>query len=173
MKKSTALIFLLVASSVLTWSKLQAQVRVTGHISAEVITSLSAMETAQLNFGRFAPQTAGGQLILTPQGALMSTGTIILSSGTHNAASFFITGEGGALFSIVLPNEPIYLTQTLSSKTMTVINWVSDPQAGMGIILPQAGTEVVNVGATLVVGSIFDNPVGIYTGSYPIIFSYN
>jgi len=31
----------------------------------------------------------------------------------------------------------------------------------------------VLVGATLVTGSIYDNPVGVYTGTYPITFSYN
>jgi hypothetical protein len=171
MKKFTVII--LVTLSILTWGKLQAQVKVTGHISAEVIEALNAMETAQLNFGRFAPQFGGGQLILTPQGALMSTGSIIISSSTHNAASFYVTGESGVIFSITLPSGPISMTNMQSSKTMSVINWTSDPQQGLGIILPEGGAQVVLVGATLVTGSIYDNPVGVYTGTYPITFSYN
>jgi hypothetical protein len=173
MKKSTAIIMILVALSTFHWIKLQAQVRVIGHVTAEVIESLNATETAQLNFGRFAPQFSGGQLIMTPQGALMSTGNIILSSSTHNAASFFITGESGVLFSITLPNGPVTMINTQNSKTMSIINWTSDPKPGMGIILPEGGSQVVLVGATLVAGSMYDNPVGIYTGTYAITFSYN
>jgi hypothetical protein len=173
MKKFIILFFVLAALPILTGSKLQAQVRVTGHISAEVITSLSAMETAQLNFGRFAPQSAGGQITITPQGIQTATGTIALGSGTHNAASFFISGESGALFSITLPNGSVFLTNTMNSKTMTVANWISDPQQGMGIILPERGTQVVLVGATLVAGTSYDNPVGVYTGTYSITFGYN
>jgi hypothetical protein len=61
----------------------------------------------------------------------------------------------------------------MNSKTMTVANWVSDPQQGMGIILPERGTQVVLVGATLVAGTSYDNPVGVYTGTYSITFGYN
>ena len=173
MKKFIILFFVLAALPILTGSKLQAQVRVTGHISAEVITSLAAMETAQLNFGRFAPQSAGGQVTITPQGTQSATGTIALGSGTHNAASFYISGESGALFSITLPNGPVSLTNTSNSKTMVVTNWVSIPPGGMGIIIPEKGSQVVSVGATLVAGTNNDNPVGIYTGTYSITFGYN
>jgi hypothetical protein len=173
MKKSTILFIIFTAFSILIGSKLQAQMKVLGHISAEVINSLSAMETAQLNFGRFAPQSAGGQVIITPQGAQLSTGTIALSSGTHNAASFYFSGEAGALFSVSLPSGPVQLTNTQNSKTMTIINWVSGPQQGIGIVIPEGGGQVVNVGATLVAGTTYDNPVGIYTGTYAITFGYN
>lgn len=152
---------------------LQAQVKVTGHISAEVITTLSAKETAQLNFGRFSPQTAGGQVIMTPEGAQVSTGTVTFGTGVHNSASFYVSGETGTLFTITLPNAPVNLTNTANSKTMKVSNWVSVPQQSMGVVLPEGGSKVVTVGATLKVGTIYDNPVGIYTGTYAITFSYN
>jgi len=173
MKKFTIRILILAVFPIFIAATMQAQVRVTGHVSAEVITSLAAMETAQLNFGRFAPQSAGGQVIITPQGTQSSTGTIALGSGTHNAASFFISGESGALFSITLPNGPVSLTNTSNSKTMVVTNWTSVPTPGMGIIIPERGSQVVLVGATLVAGTNNDNPVGIYTGTYSITFGYN
>lgn len=37
----------------------------------------------------------------------------------------------------------------------------------------QGGFQIVYVGATLKVGTIEDNPVGIYTGSYMITFDFN
>jgi hypothetical protein len=173
MKKYTVWFIILAVISIFELNKLQAQVRITGHITAEVITSLAAMETAQLNFGRFAPQSAGGQVTITPQGTQSATGTIALGSGTHNAASFYISGESGALFSISLPNGPVTLANTANSKTMVVTNWVSLPSQGMGIVIPDKGSQVVLVGASLIAGTNSDNPVGIYTGTYSITFSYN
>jgi len=35
------------------------------------------------------------------------------------------------------------------------------------------GAQTVYVGATLKVGSLIDNPVGIYTGTYTITFDFN
>jgi hypothetical protein len=172
MKKFTFLC-IVIALFNLTGSKLSAQMKVTGHISAEVIHSLSAKETAQLNFGRFAPQSVGGQVVITPQGVQLSTGTVALGSGTHNAASFYFSGEPGTLFSVTLPSTPVKLTNTQNSKTMTIINFVSGPQQRVGIVIPEGGGQEVSVGATLVAGTAYDNPVGIYTGTYDITFGYN
>jgi hypothetical protein len=35
------------------------------------------------------------------------------------------------------------------------------------------GSQTVYVGATLKVGTINDNPVGVYTGTYAITFDFN
>ncbi|MBK7028248.1 MAG: DUF4402 domain-containing protein [Bacteroidales bacterium] len=45
------------------------------------------------------------------------------------------------------------------------------PGIGAGVLI--GGTLEVKVGATLVVGSMNDNPVGNYTGTYFITFAYN
>ncbi|WP_367328859.1 DUF4402 domain-containing protein [Lentimicrobium sp.] len=37
----------------------------------------------------------------------------------------------------------------------------------------QQGQETVSIGATLQVGPIEDNPVGMYTGSFSLTFAYN
>jgi hypothetical protein len=37
----------------------------------------------------------------------------------------------------------------------------------------QNGFQIVYVGATLKVGTLIDNPVGIYTGVYTITFDFN
>ncbi len=110
---------------------------------------------------------------MTPEGAQVSTGTVTFGTGVHNSASFYVSGETGTLFTITLPNAPVNLTNTANSKTMKVSNWVSVPQQSMGVVLPEGGSKVVTVGATLKVGTIYDNPVGIYTGTYAITFSYN
>jgi hypothetical protein len=56
---------------------------------------------------------------------------------------------------------------------MRVENWLSIPAPGIGTGQLQNGFQVVNVGATLKVGTLQDNPVGIYKGSYTVTFDFN
>lgn len=149
------------------------QTSVTAHATAEVIQGLTATESAELNFGRFSPETAGGEVKLTPNGVRSSAGTVVLSGGIHNAASFYITGQYDATLSITLPSSPAILTNVSSAKTMTVSAWESEPPAGIGTGVLAGGSLAVNIGATLTVGSMNDNPVGIYAGTYSITFAYN
>lgn len=149
------------------------QAVVTGHVFAEVISSFSAVETSQMNFGRFSPGPIGGQIILTPQGTISVSGSVVQGSGIHNAASFSVTGDNNTSFSINLPKTAAILTSTSGPKTMQIDNWLSVPSAGIGTGILQKGFLAVYVGATLEVGTINDNPVGIYTGSYTITFDFN
>lgn len=158
-------------------SRLQAQgpqqVSATGHITAEVVAAFTAIETSQMNFGRFSPGSYGGKIILTPQGTLSFLGSIVKGSGMHNAASFYVTGDNNAAFSINLPESPTTLTNTANAKTMLVSNWGSVPSPGLGGGTLENGVQTVYIGATLEVGTMADNPVGIYTGTYTITFDFN
>jgi len=157
----------------LTVSKVTAQASVTATATAQVIAALTATETAQLNFGRFSPETEGGLVILTPEGVRTKKGTVVLGGGTANSASFYITGEYEATFSITLPSGPATLTNTANAKTMQVNDWESYPAPGIGVGKLIGGAMLVNVGAVLYVGDMKANPVGIYAGIYAITFSYN
>jgi Domain of unknown function (DUF4402) len=165
-----AFIVVLVAFPVL---KAESQITITAQVFAEVIPALTATETSQLNFGRFSPETQGGTVMVTPDGARTATGTVELSGGTHNPASFYVTGEGSATFSIILPAGPAILTNTGSSKTMQVSNWVSNPPQGIGAGLLTRGSQEIKIGASLIVGPLEANPVGLYSGTYAITFGYN
>ena len=110
---------------------------------------------------------------MTPQGTRSSTGTVALTSGRHTPASFYLTGERDVAFTITLSSGPAILTNPSTSKTMIVTNWVSVPVPGTGQSILTGGSQVVNVGASLVVGTIEDNPVGVYSGTYSITFDYN
>lgn len=177
MKKQPLYFFGLLLVLLIAVSRLQAQsplqASVTGHIFAEVISTFSAVETSQMNFGRFSPGPFGGQIILTPQGTISVIGSVVKGSGIHNAASFYVTGESYSAFSISLPKSPATLTNTTNAKTMLVSNWVSVPSPGPGTGTLQDGFQTVYIGATLEVGTLNDNPIGIYTGSYTITFDFN
>jgi hypothetical protein len=149
------------------------QATATGQIFAEVVPVFSASETAQLNFGRFSPGVQGGEIILSPQNTISVLGSVFKGTGMHNSASFYITGDADASYSITLPSAPVILTHVSSAKTMQVMNWASVPAPGTGTGRLQNGFQVVYVGATLKVGTMNDNPVGIYTGTYNITFDFN
>lgn len=173
MKKLMLLFLGIALFFVIAVQKVQAQASITAQAFAEVIEGLTATETSQLNFGRFAPQNQGGQVHISPQGVRNATGSLALGGGTFNPASFYLTGQKGASFSITLPSTPAVLTNVSSAKTMMVSQWESIPPPGLDSGVLEGGSLAVNVGATLTVGSMDDNPVGVYTGTYSIVFAYN
>jgi hypothetical protein len=172
MKKILQISILVILFMGISQIRVQAQATITAQVFAEVIAAITATETSQLNFGRFSPETAGGEVQITPQGGRLANGTVILVSGTHNPASFYITGESDATFSIALPTA-VTITNLNNSKTMHVTDWSSTPPAGIGVGSLHGGSQIVSVGATLKVGTINDNPTGIYEGTYTVTFGYN
>jgi hypothetical protein len=170
---SYSLLILIILATGRTEAQVTPPASVTGHVIAEIITVLSAYETSQLNFGRFAPGPEGGEIILTPESTISVLGTVFKGPGAPNAASFHVSGDADAAFSISLPGAPVILTHSSDAKTMAVEDFVSVPSPGVGTGMLQNGFQVVYVGATLKVGPLHDNPVGIYTGTYTITFDFN
>ncbi len=158
---------------VLPLARIQAQQSVSAHATAEVITALTATETATLNFGKFSPETTGGEIRLTPNGVRSATGSVALSGGSYNPATFYLTGQNNSSVTITLPTAPAMLTNSDTGKTMEVNNWESFPAGGLGAGVLTDGILNLTVGATLKIGTRSDNPVGIYSGTYTITFSYN
>lgn len=151
--------------------KAQSSIEVTA--TAEVIEGLTTRETAQMNFGRFSPGTQGGTIVLSPDGVIRVLGSVIPAGGSPQAASFLITGQYEATFSITLPTGPELLTRIGSDKTMKVSDWISSPAQGLGVGKLVGGGMTVSVGASLNVGNMEANPVGIYTGTFAVTFAYN
>ena len=173
MKKFFLLLSAVILLIAVPVQKARAQASVTAHATAEVIEALTANETAALNFGRFSPETNGGEIRLTPEGVRVSTGTITLNTGSYNQAKFYLTGHYEATVTIALPTTSTILTNSENGKTMEVTGWESNPTAGLGTGVLNNGLLTVDVGATLKVGNLNENPVGMYTGTYAITFSYN
>jgi hypothetical protein len=159
--------------SILISGNVWSQANITAQAFAEVIEALTAYETEQLNFGRFSPETAGGNIVISPDGTRTAQGSVILASGPHNAGQFTVSGAPEATFTIQLPDGPAVLAHQRSNKTMTVDGWVSDPPAGAETSTLPDGSRIISVGATLSIGPVDENPVGIYAGSFELTFSYN
>jgi hypothetical protein len=145
----------------------------TGHIFAEIIPVFTATETSQMNFGKFSPGPKGGEIILSPESTVSVLGSVNKGPGSQNAATFYVTGDADASYTISLPPGQIILTHTATAKTMKIKDWVSSPAPGVGSGKLNNGYQIVRVGATLIIGNLNDNPVGSYTGTYVITFDFN
>ena len=168
-----SLVCLLLISAGKVYSQAIPTASATGHIFAEIIPVFSASEIAQMNFGRFSPGPQGGEIILTPESTISVLGSVYKGPGSYNAASFYVSGDLDAAYTITLPANAVVLTHISDAKTMKVEDWISIPAPGPGAGKLQDGFQVVYVGATLKVGTLNDNPVGTYTGSYTITFDFN
>jgi len=177
MTRLIKILFILTGLILVTSGEIIAQsanpVSATGHIFAEIIPIFTASEMSQLNFGRFSPGIQGGEIILSPGSTVSVLGSVYQGVGSHNAASFSVSGDVDATFSITLPSAPVVLTHSSDAKTMIVDDWVSVPSKGIGTGVLHNGFQVVYVGATLKVGTLNDNPVGVYLGKYIITFDFN
>lgn len=172
--KIITILYIIALTLGISAQKAQAQASVNAHASAEVIQALTATETSTLNFGRFSPESAGGEIRLSPDGIRSATGSVAMGGGLYNPAIFYLTGQPDFSVTINLPAIPVLLTNSANGKTMVVSNWESIPSAnGSGVKILNSGLLTLNVGATLKVGNMNDNPVGLYSGTYAITFAYN
>ncbi|HET6559627.1 MAG TPA: DUF4402 domain-containing protein [Prolixibacteraceae bacterium] len=163
----------IIICSMVAVTEANAQATATGTATAEIIEALTTREVSPLNFGRFSPETQGGKIILTPDGIRSVQGTVVLAGGTHSSASFYVSGQYEATFTIALPAGPEILTNLQNEKTMVVGEWRSTPAAGIGIGKLVGGATTVYIGATLTVGDMNANPAGMYAGTFTVTFAYN
>jgi hypothetical protein len=166
-------LYLLIFTGGMTHAQVTPPVSAQGHILAEIIPIFTASETSQLDFGKFSPGPQGGEIILTPESTFSVLGSVYKGTGSQNAASFYVTGDADESFTITLPAGPVVLKHISTAKTLSVVDWVSVPAPGIGAGRLKEGFQVVRVGATLKVGTLYDNPIGIYVGSYTITFDFN
>ena len=152
--------------------QVNAQARSTASISAAVVYPNSAAAQSQLSFGHCAPGPEGGQVQLKPNGEISTKGSIIMINNDYSPARFYITGIQEQAFSISLSEGPTILSHQDSRNTILVHGWDSNPSPHETWKLDNGALDV-NVGAVLDVNNMNDNPMGVYTGFYSIIFNYH
>ena len=154
----------------------------TGNASATILSPLSiAVTGAGMNFGNIVPSSQLGTVVLAPTGSRTASGgasTMAQSGGSVSAASFAVTGQNSASYTVALPLLPAFLTAQDGAVgvAMPVTAFTSDLTAtGVSTIwsgaLGSAGTGTFNVGATLTVG--VNQGAGVYSGTFPVIIFYN
>jgi hypothetical protein len=133
---------------------------------------IAITKTSDMNFGNIQVGSTAGTVVLAPGGGRTTTGVVTLpaSTGTVQAASFTVTGNANTTYSITLPTTPLTITDPVSTKTMTVSNFTSNPTP-TGILT--GGSQTINVGAKLIVGA--SQTGGAYTNAtgFAVTVNYN
>ena len=132
-----------------------------------------------MNFGNVVSSTQVGTVVLTSTGARSVTGGAgtMGQAGTVSAASFDVTGQNNATYSLGLPVLATLNPQSgAPGVSMTVTAFTSSltatslPIVWNGV-LGASGTGTFNVGGTLNVG--LNQAAGLYTGTFPVLLAYN
>jgi hypothetical protein len=152
----------------------QGGVSATATAAATIITPISIVNAADMNFGNIAVNASSGTVVLPADAAPVRTVTggcsiLTANTGTVTSAAFTVSGLAGSSYSISLPAAAT--TMTGPSLGMTVDTWSSSPTP-TGLI-GAGGTETLYIGATLNVAA--SQTAGAYTSAAPftITVDYN
>lgn len=142
------------------------QTSATATAVATIYTPLSiALTGTNMSFGIIVPTAAAGSVILAPDGGTTLSNVTLVPSGTVTAAQFTVSGNASTTYTIDLP---VSVTLTNGAVNMTVDTFTTDALGS----LSGAGTEALNVGATLGVGA--NQAPGNYTGpAFTVTVNYN
>lgn len=149
------------------------QTNVNSQTFAEVIETISVNELNYLNFGKFSTSSEGGILILNTDGARISQGSVIDVSSYYSPGKFNVIGSPDVPISVIIPNEPVYIYHSGTNNYMIINDWNMEPPISNGSFILENGEKVIIIGATLNISSYDNNPVGVYSGTYILIFFYN
>ncbi len=146
-----------------------AQVSATATATSTIVTPISILKTADMNFGNVAVNANAGTVVLSHAGTRSASGGVTLpaTSGTIAAAEFTVTGQAGYTYSVTLPSTAT--TVTSGSNNMTVTAFTSNLAGGNGTLTN--GTETLKVGATLNVGA--SQAAGTYISATPFTVTVN
>ena len=151
--------------------------KATAIASATVLATPAVLtKTADLSFGKFATGAAGSITIST-SGVRTVSGGVLPSAdgGTMTAATFVVSGDRGAAYSITHGGTSA-LSRTAGSETMLMTKFsdVSAANATTGTAAGgtlNAGAQSIYVGGTLAVGA--NQAGGAYTGTISVTVEYN
>jgi hypothetical protein len=141
--------------------------------SATIVAAMGIVtNTAQLSFGRvIASAAAAGTVEQTAAAKPARTGIgVTLGSDTAvSAATFSVTGDGGATYAIMLPNGLQTATHANGADEVTFTPF-SNLQGATGL-LDAESTQTIYLGGTLNVAK--SQRPGVYTGTIDVTVAYN
>lgn len=121
----------------------------TSGASVTISTPISVSKSVNMSFSSITvSSTQGGSIILDPTGKESASGGISINNNEEGGgvpASFTVSGQGGYAYSVNLPNSPVSMDDE-SADLLNITTFTSSPQVSGQT---QAGTQTINVGATL------------------------
>ena len=135
---------------------------------AAILSPLSVIKRADLDFGTIVVSGAGTAVVDPVSGSLTTTGSVTKAGATAHPALFTSTGSKNAVVHIRLPTNSITVTRVGGTETMTVGTWTLDGLANRKI--PSNTTFDFAVGATLNVNA--NQVPGTYRGTFTVTVQY-
>lgn len=137
--------------------------------TAAVLRPLSLLKKNDLDFGALIAATTAGTATLNPTtGAVTTAGGVIATTFPATAARFVGAGTRKAPVIIRIPKNPITLTRSGGSETMTVSNWTLDGAATR--IIDAYQSFEFKVGGQLNIGA--NQVSGTYAGTFNVTVQY-
>jgi len=134
-------------------------------VQVDPVITLSAL--TGLRFGEVYTGATPGTVMLSPSGAISTTGGAGLSSlSPTGPATFNVSGAANATYAISLPSS---ITLNATNGTLSISAITSSPsQTGL---LNAMGQQTLSVGGTLNVPA--NQPEGDYAGTFYVTVAYN
>jgi hypothetical protein len=136
---------------------------------AIVLKPLTLLKKDDLDFGTLVPSAGGGTATLDPvTGTVTATGGIVPLPGGTSPATFIGAGSRDAPYQIRLPKNPITLTRSGGTETMTVSSLTLDGNSTRLINAFEAFE--FKVGGQLAIGA--NQAPGTYVGTFDVSVQY-
>lgn len=149
-------------------------VSTTAQASATVLTPIQITKVTDLAFGKFIP-TALGSVTVSTSGARTFTGVTLATGITPTAATFTVSGEPNATYSINTTGTSATLTSGANTMALTIASDITGANTTTGTVstgtLSAGGAQTVYVGGKLDVNAA--QPSGAYTGTIAVAVDYN
>jgi spore coat protein U-like protein len=146
----------------------------TASASATVLTPINVSKSTDLNFGKFIA-TAVGSVTVSTSGARTFSGVTLATGITPTAASFSITGEPNATYTIDTTGTSTSLTNGANTMPLAIYTDLTGGNATSGTVasgtLSAGGAQTLYVGGQLTVGAT--QVAGAYTGTIAVAVNYN
>jgi hypothetical protein len=141
----------------------------TATATVTIAAAIGIAKTVDMSFGTIGTTAIAGTVDLGTDGSRTCTDVDCLGSSPGAAASFNVTGDNNATYSVTLPGT---VSLTGPGPAMTANAFTSSPTATG--TLSGAGAETLLVGATLAVGTVGVQTPGTYTSTdFTVTVDYN
>ncbi len=140
-------------------------------VTAQIVAPIAITHVIDLDFGDIVPSAVAGTVTVATTGAREHTAGVTLGNDAGSAATFDVTGENNAHYSITLPEDDVVeINDVGDGDPMDVDDFTSDPVIASGV-LDASGEQTISVGATLYVGESQD--AGAYSGTFSVTVTYD
>lgn len=137
--------------------------------AAIVLKPLSLIKKTNMDFGTLIASAVAGTATIDPAtGAVTTSGGVLRASSTTSAGIFMGAGSRNAPYQIRIPKNPITLTRSGGTETMTVSTWTLDGPTNRMIGANEAFQ--FGVGGQLTVAA--NQVPGTYVGTFDVTVHY-